>query len=65
MKRSAALIILFIAALTISVPMSGTTAAWATGPRPILWLAWLLITGPFGATGIRLADGFSVLWTGP
>jgi hypothetical protein len=33
MKRSAALIILFIAALTISVPMSGTAAAWATGPR--------------------------------
>ena len=39
--------------------------AWASGPRPILWLAWFLITGPFGATGIRLAEHFSVLWTGP
>jgi hypothetical protein len=39
--------------------------AWATGPRPFLWLAWFLITGPYGATGIRLAERLSVLWTGP
>ena len=39
--------------------------AWATGPRPFLWLTWFLITGPYGATGIRLAEGLSVLWTGP
>jgi hypothetical protein len=39
--------------------------SWATGPRPFLWLAWFLITGPYGATGISLAERFSVLWTGP
>ena len=39
--------------------------AWATGPRPFLWLAWFLITGPYGATGIRLAERLSILWTGP
>jgi hypothetical protein len=39
--------------------------AWATGPRPFLWLAWFLITGAYGATGIRLAERLSVLWTGP
>jgi hypothetical protein len=38
---------------------------WATGPRPFLWLAWFLITGPYGATGIRLVERLSVLWTGP
>ncbi len=39
--------------------------SWATGPRPFLWLAWFLITGPYGATGISLAERLSVLWTGP
>jgi hypothetical protein len=39
--------------------------AWATGPRPFLWLIWFLITGAYGATGIRLAERLSVLWTGP
>jgi hypothetical protein len=39
--------------------------AWASGPRPFLWLAWFLITGPYGATGIRLGENLSVLWTGP
>ena len=38
---------------------------WATGPRPFLWLTWFLITGPYGATGIRLAERLSILWTGP
>jgi hypothetical protein len=38
---------------------------WASGPRPFLWLAWFLVTGPYGATGIRLAERSSVLWTGP
>ena len=38
---------------------------WATGWRPLLWLAWFLIAGPYGATGIRLAERLSVLWTGP
>jgi hypothetical protein len=42
-----------------------TLRSWATGPRPFLWLAWFLITGPYGATGISLAERFSVLWTGP
>ncbi len=41
-----------------------TLRSWATGPRPLLWLAWFLITGPYGATGISLAERFSVLWTG-
>jgi hypothetical protein len=39
--------------------------SWASGPRPLLWLAWFLITGPYGATGIRLAERLSVLWTKP
>ncbi len=37
---------------------------WATGPRPFLWLAVLLIPGPYGATGIRLVEQASVLWSG-
>lgn len=39
--------------------------AWATGPIPFLWLAWFLVTGPYGATGIRMAEQMSVLWNGP
>jgi hypothetical protein len=39
--------------------------SWATGSRPFLWLGWFLITGPYGATGIRLAERLSVLWTAP
>jgi len=42
-----------------------TLRDWATGPRPFLWLAWFLITGPYGATGIRIAEQMSVLWNGP
>lgn len=38
--------------------------AWACGPRPFLWLAWFLIIGPYGATGIRLAERLSILWAG-
>jgi hypothetical protein len=42
-----------------------TLRTWATGTRPFLWLTWFLITGAYGATGIRLAERLSVLWTGP
>lgn len=39
--------------------------SWAARPQVFLWLAWFLITGPYGATGIRMAERLSVLWIGP
>jgi len=57
---------LFLCYLALSDPrVRDVLRAWATGPRPFLWLAWFLITGPYGATGIRVAERLSVLWTGP
>jgi hypothetical protein len=56
---------LFLCYLALTDPRArDVLRAWASGPRPFLWLAWFLITGPFGATGIRLAERLSVLWTG-
>jgi hypothetical protein len=37
---------------------------WATGPRPFVWLALLLLIGPDGATGLRVVEQASVLWAG-
>jgi hypothetical protein len=57
---------LFLCYLALTDPCARSALrTWATGPRPFLWLAWFLITGPYGATGMRLAEGLSVLWTGP
>ena len=57
---------LFLCYLALSDPRArDALRAWASGPRPFLWLAWFLITGPYGATGIRLAERLSVLWVGP
>jgi hypothetical protein len=56
---------LFLCYLALTDPRArDALRAWASGPRPFLWLAWFLITGPYGATGIRLAERLSVLWTG-
>lgn len=56
---------LFLCYLALSDPrVRDALRTWASGPRPFLWLSWFLITGPYGATGIRLAERLSVLWTG-
>lgn len=39
--------------------------AWARGPRPFVWLAWFLITGPFTASALGIAERLRVLWDGP
>jgi len=38
---------------------------WATGPSYTAWLIYLLVIGPFGATGIRSAEQFVQAWWGP
>jgi hypothetical protein len=38
---------------------------WATGPRPLLWLAWFFLSGPYGASGLTAAEHFLVVWYGP
>lgn len=37
---------------------------WVEGGTAHLWLAYGLMMGPFGATGIRTAEQMSVLWAG-
>jgi hypothetical protein len=57
---------LFLCFLALTDPAARTSLrSWAEGPRPFLWLAWFLIAGPYGATGLHLAEHLSVLWTGP
>jgi hypothetical protein len=57
---------LFLCYLALTDPHARSSLrAWARGPRPFLWLAWLLITGPFTASAIRLAERLSILWQGP
>jgi hypothetical protein len=57
---------LFLSYLALTDPRArDALRTWATGARPLLWLAWFLMTGAYGATGIRLAERLSVLWTGP
>lgn len=50
--------------LVTSDAVRRTLRAWATGIEPFVWLAGLLIIGPFGATGLRLVEQTSVLWGG-
>jgi len=57
---------LFLCYLALTDPRArNALRAWASGPSSFLWLAWFLITGPYGATGIRAAEQLSVLWAGP
>ena len=52
-------------ALTSDEVRATLRACAAAGTKPILWLAGLLILGPYGASGLRLVEHLSVLWTGP
>lgn len=56
---------LFLCYLTLANDAVQTSLrSWATGPRPLLWLAGLIIIGPYGATGLRVVEQVSVLWSG-
>jgi hypothetical protein len=57
---------LFLCYLALSdAAVRGVLRSWATGPRPFVWLSWLLVLGPYGAIGLRAVHQLSVLWTGP
>lgn len=59
-------ITLFLLYLALTEPQAHETlTAWTTGPRPILWLSWNFLTGPFGASALLAAQRLSVLWKGP
>lgn len=56
---------LFLGYLTIANDaVRSSLRTWATGPRPFVWLAVLLLIGPYGATGLRVVEQASVLWSG-
>lgn len=38
---------------------------WAAKSEPLAWLAYLVLIGPYGATGIRTAEQFVSAWYGP
>jgi hypothetical protein len=38
---------------------------WAGGSSYVPWMVYLLAIGPFGATGLRLADQVISIWYGP
>ena len=40
-------------------------ANWADSPGYVAWLVYLLVIGPFGATGIRSAEQIVQAWWGP
>lgn len=43
-------------------PVRHAMQHWATPQHVLPWMAYCLLVGPYGATGIRAAENLSVLW---
>ena len=57
---------LFLCYLALSdLQVRASLRVWAAQPQATAWLAWGLITGPYGATGLRVVEQMAVLWKGP
>ncbi len=46
-------------------PVRDVLSRWAAQPEALLWLAYLIAIGPYGATGLRSAEQLVTAWYGP